>query len=104
MANTEEKIFYPKFHGKTKREVIELIEERFEDDTFINPLSKRQRRKSDIVIRPPDINKLTDKRMQQYIDKCADVFWDGLEGGVENACTLEEEQLQKLAKLIQQDV
>lgn len=94
-------VFYPGVSGKTKYEVIKMINERFEDNTFVNRLSEKQQFENGERIGFPNIEKLTDEVMQKYVDKCAKVFYDGLEHGVEHAAMQEEDELVKLAKKIQ---
>ena len=80
-------LFYPKGSGMTKQEVVDMITDRFNE--------------GDLDVREPDLNKLTDERMQKFVDEWHEAFEDSLDIGPETACEEQEKVLKELAQEIQ---
>lgn len=90
----EDKVFYPRDAGFTKKQVLEMIEERRTDvDEFKE-------------LRAPDPNKLTDERMQKFVEDwhnaSEEAFDDEYPDMGEIALKMER-HLELLAKAIQVD-
>ena len=103
MPKNSEKVFYPKLAGKTKQEILNELNERFDGGVYFDAASRKKASPDDVVLARPDIKKLTDELMQKYIDDCQSVFFENIDQGMERACILEGEELDKLARLIQKD-
>lgn len=84
-------VFYPIAAGMTKESVVGIIKDRFDDEVAGYP--------EDV-----DINKLSDERMQRFINQWYDATEEGFcEDRIGQALTVQENLLKELANEIAAD-